>query len=243
MPSDADPIASSIWVRPPKRRTGQPTLTREQIVRASVELLDTEGLDGFSMRRLGAKLGAGATSLYWHVTNKEGLLELAVDEVMGEIQILDPDEVGWRAALRGYAEGLRAMILRHGWITALFGVTPNLGPQSMRLTERATDMLGKIGFSGMELAYASSVLSSHAIGSAVVETAWRRTSERSGMSVVELMDEMRPYIDQIADDHPKLSEWYRDNPITDMGQLYADSFDFGLERILDGLEQWVESGK
>src|SRR5215813_9588524 len=109
MDSNADPIASSIWVRPPKRRSGAPTLSRDQIVRASVELLDAEGLAGFSMRRPGAKLGAGATSLYWHVTNKNGLLELAVDAVMGEIEIPDPDEVGWRTALRGYAEGLRSM--------------------------------------------------------------------------------------------------------------------------------------
>jgi AcrR family transcriptional regulator len=243
MASNADPIASSIWVRPPKRRSGQPTLTREQIVRATVELLDAEGLDGFSMRRLGAKLDAGATSLYWHVTNKDGLLELAMDAVMGEIEIPDPDEVDWRTALRGYAHGLRSMILRHGWITSLFGVTPNLGPQSMRLSERATEVLVKVGFSGMDVAYAGSALSSHAIGSAVVETAWRRVADRSGRSVVEMMDEVRPYMDQIADEHPTLSQWYRENPITDMGKLYEDSFNFGLERILDGIEQWVEQSR
>ena len=75
----------SVWLRPTRERTGQPSLSREQIVRAAIELLDAEGAAGLSMRRLGTKLGSGATSLYWHVANKDELLELAVDEVLGEI--------------------------------------------------------------------------------------------------------------------------------------------------------------
>src|SRR4051812_1314873 len=162
MPPNTDPIVDSVWIRPPRSRRGQPTLSREQIVRAAIELLDAGGLDGLSMRRLGTKLGSGATSVYWYVTNKDELLELAVDEVMGEIEIPDPAEAGWRAAAAGFAGGLRMMILRHSWITRLLGVRPTIGPNAMRLGDRGVALLMAAGFSGRQLAFASSLLTSHA---------------------------------------------------------------------------------
>ena len=72
------PGIASPWNRPQKRRT-QPALSREQIVAEAFALLDAEGIDALSMRKLGARLNAGATSLYTHVANKEELLALVVD--------------------------------------------------------------------------------------------------------------------------------------------------------------------
>src|SRR5690348_10986222 len=66
---------TSVWTRE-KRPSKSPTLSRAQIVRAAMEILDTEGMDALSMRRLGSRLGAGATSIYWHVAHKDELLEL-----------------------------------------------------------------------------------------------------------------------------------------------------------------------
>src|SRR5690242_3117266 len=103
MSSNADSLANSVWTRPPRSRGGQPTLSREQIVHAAVELLDEKGLDGLSMRRLGSRLAAGATSLYWYVATKDDLLELALDEVMGEIEIPDTDAADWRTAASAVA--------------------------------------------------------------------------------------------------------------------------------------------
>src|SRR3954466_6761049 len=168
----ADLITESVWLRPPRRGRGeQPSLGREQIVKAAIELLDAEGLAGLSMRRLGTKLGSGATSVYWYVANKDELLELAVDEVMGEVDIPDLEVVGWRAAAGGVVQGLRSVILRHSWITSLFGIRPAIGPQAMRMSDRVVTVLTAAGFEGIELAYASSLLMSHAIGSATTDSA------------------------------------------------------------------------
>ncbi|MGK8523410.1 TetR family transcriptional regulator [Nocardia asteroides] len=80
---------TSVWTKQPRRpRTSG--LGREQIVAAAVEILDANGLDALSMRKLGAKLGAGATSLYWHVSNKEELLELVLDEFWGMVRTRNP---------------------------------------------------------------------------------------------------------------------------------------------------------
>src|SRR5215470_1661045 len=88
--------------RPPREEAGEP-LTRARIVKAALDLIDEEGLDALSMRRLGSRLGAGATTLYWYVSSKDQLLDLAVDEIFGELS-LDPLEGdGWRSQVEAVA--------------------------------------------------------------------------------------------------------------------------------------------
>lgn len=240
MSQNAGPIAGSVWMRAPRSRQGQPTLSREQIVSAAIELLDEKGLDGLSMRRLGAKLAAGATSAYWYVANKNELLELAADEVFGEIDLPDPEVTGWRAAAGAFAHGMRSVILRHPWITGLFGAFPNVGPNAMRMSDRIVQVLTVAGFRGVELAHASSLLVSHAIGSATNEAAWNRAVARSGKDTTELVAEIQPHIDELAAHYPNYGAWWRENRTMDMERLRNEGFDFGLQRMLDGLQAWLD---
>lgn len=240
MPRDTDPITTSVQVHPPRSRRGQPTLSRGQIVSAAVELLDAKGLPGLSMRRLGTKLGAGATSVYWYVANKDELLELAVDEIMGEVDIPDPHEVGWRAAARGLAQGVRSVILHHPWMTGLFGVRPAIGPQAMRVSGRAMEVLTVAGFSGLELAHARALLMSHAIGSATTDVGTHTATARTGKSANEFVPGIGPYVQSIPAEHPHHVRWWSQNHGTDVDKLEEQSFTFGLERLLDGLETWLE---
>jgi AcrR family transcriptional regulator len=244
MPRNTNPIATSVWVRPPRSRRGQPSsLSRDQIVSAAIELLDAEGLAGLSMRRLGTKLGAGATSVYWYVANKDELLELAIDEVMGEVEIPDAAVVGWRAAAGGVVQSARSAILRHTWMTGLFGTHPAIGPNAMRLGDRLIEMLTMAGFAGMELAHASSVLMYNAIASATADGALRTATTRAGTSANELMEEIEPYMARVSADYPNYDKWWSENKITDLEALQEDSFKFGLERLLDGLETWLDRKK
>lgn len=241
MAKNTDPIAGSVWIRPPHgARRGQPALSLGQIVSAAIELLDAEGLDGLSMRRLGAKLDAGATSAYWYVRNKDELLELAIDEVMGEVEIPDPARAGWRTAAASAAREYRAVILRHPWMIGLLGVLPAIGPKAMRMTDRMIGTLTAAGFSGAELTFASSMLASHAIGSAMSGVAMHTASARAGKSPNELVAELEPYIRSLAADHHSYSVMWRANKDVDIETLQQDSFDFGLERLLDGLQTWLD---
>src|SRR5688500_876585 len=108
----------SVWTRPKRnRRREQPALSQEQIVAAAIKLLDANGIEALTMRKLGAELGAVATAVYWHVANKDELIELVVDHVYGEIdvpEISSPDE--WRAAVTAFAQNFRNTILRHPWL-------------------------------------------------------------------------------------------------------------------------------
>jgi AcrR family transcriptional regulator len=243
MPPETDPIASSVWVRPVRSRgASQPTLSREQIVRATVELLDAEGLGGLSMRRLGNRLGAGATSVYWYVANKDDLLELAVDEVMGEIEVPDPAEHGWRAAAATLGRGMHSMVLRHPWIASLLGTRPTIGPHALRLSDRLIKILVAAGFTGADVLHASTLVMSHAFGSASRQVAWQQTTAASGVTTSEVLESFDEYQRGIAGNYPNYDAWWQANKelTADADKLQNDSFEFGLQRLLDGLETWLD---
>ncbi|MEV4622603.1 TetR/AcrR family transcriptional regulator C-terminal domain-containing protein [Asanoa sp. NPDC049573] len=228
-----DPFERSVWTRPARPRSGTPALSRDQIVKAALELLDAEGIDGLSMRRLGAKLGSGATSIYWHVANKDDLLDLAIDAVMGEVRIPDPVD-DWRAAAGAMARDLREVLLRHSWIASLFGVRPNVGPNSMALAESMITLLDRAGFSQAEATYAASALSSHAIGAAITAAAWHTAVARSGMTEADLTKSVAAFLEEQREAYPRLDGGPGAPPL-DIRALQETTFEYGLERLLDGL--------
>jgi AcrR family transcriptional regulator len=116
-------------------------LTQEAIVEAALRVLDAEGLEGLTMRRVGEELNTGPASLYWHVGSKDGLLDLLMDHVIGEQTIPDPDPERWREQLKEVARTMRATILRHRDIIRIsIGRVP-LGPNALRYSERVLAIL------------------------------------------------------------------------------------------------------
>ena len=76
---DGKPARLAWWPEVRDRSGERQPLSRTQIVATAIKLIDAEGLEGFSMRRLGQELGAGATSVYWHVKDKDQLIDLVLD--------------------------------------------------------------------------------------------------------------------------------------------------------------------
>ncbi|MEV6347772.1 TetR/AcrR family transcriptional regulator [Actinoplanes sp. NPDC051851] len=234
-------FTDSVWTRPPRVARGeQPTLSREQIVRAAIALLDAEGLAGLSMRKLGTSLGSGATSLYWYVATKDDLLELAIDEVMAEIYVPEAGDTSWRTGASVYATSMRAALVRHPWVLGLLGTRPTFGPNAMRLGDRCVALLTHAGFSGMSVSYVGSLLSSHAIGSATTEAAFHHSAQRAGLTPAEMVGELEPYLSKVGAEYPVYDRWRRENGPAgpDPNSIMEATFAFGLDRILDGLDQW-----
>jgi hypothetical protein len=191
------------------------------------------------MRRLGATIGAGATSLYFYVAHKDELLELCVDEVMGEIDVPDVAGGEWRAASTAFMESYRNVIVKHPWTLTLLGVRPAIGPNAMGMSDRLVAMLTAAGFDGMGVAWASSLLMSHVFGGATLKVSSDSVVERSGVSAREVVHQMEPYIDRFGADFPHYAEWYSAHRDIDPDTYLAEAFRFGVERILDGLESWL----
>ena len=243
MPPKPDSFSSSVWLRPPRTQTGQPGLSREQIVRTAIEILDAEGAAGLSMRRLGSKLGSGATSLYWHVAHKDELMELAVDEVLGELSVPEPGGTTWRRGASVYATGMRATLLRHPWAISRLGMHPTLGPNALCLRERLAVLLQEAGFTGEGLSHASALLTAHAIGAATTESAFAAGTKRAGADYAGMVRELEPCPERRSGDRPVPDQWRKENMLLSQHPERAvdEAFVFGLERVLDGLEMWLSA--
>jgi AcrR family transcriptional regulator len=140
-PAEALPPAP--WQRAPRRapRRRRDPITQRVIIETALRILDSEGLEGLSMRRIAEELDTGAASLYWHVGSKDGLLDLLFDHVIGEQQIPDPEPARWQEQLKEVGRLQRATILRHRDLVAVsLGRIP-MGPNALRFSERVVAIL------------------------------------------------------------------------------------------------------
>jgi AcrR family transcriptional regulator len=166
------PVSSpvpSVWLRPPPAPPG-PTLSREALVRTIVALLDTDGLEKVSMRRLAAASGVTVGALYWYVSTKDELLELALDAVLGEARVATADR-GWRAAFEARARALRTVLLRHPWALHVMSRMPNIGPNAVGLAGEVLAIADRAGFA--DPASAVAALHDLVVGSVVAELGMR----------------------------------------------------------------------
>jgi AcrR family transcriptional regulator len=234
-------MKDSIWTRTSAAAPARETLSREQIVQAAMETLDTEGLAGLSMRKLAAKLGSGATSLYWHVPTKDDLIDLLIDEIWGEIDVPDPELAGWRNGAMLFGHSLRAAVLRHPWLPEVMYTRPSMGPNALTLGSRGLVLFGAAGFSDLEVDYAMGSVMSYVLGTASAEVATREMGKKSGRSLEEWAGELLHQAEAAsADEHPQMLESVRRRAARDIGTALTDSFVFGLDALLDGLEARLE---
>lgn len=231
-------MAGSVWTRT-KASAPRETLSREQIVRAALRLLDEEGLAGLSMRKLAERLNAGTTSLYWHVETKDDLVELVIDEVYGEVDIPEPELAGWRNGATLFAHSLRATILRHPWLPAVINTRPSIGPHAMDVGSRGLALFGAAGFKDLEIDFAMSSVMSYVFGITTSEVAWRTMVEESGTSEQEWASTVMAEGLRATEDYPQMQESLNRRNV-DPGALMNQSFTFGLESLLDGLEGRLE---
>ncbi len=218
---------TSVWTRQP-RKGKEPQLSREQIVAEAIRLLDEDGIDSLSMRNLGTRLNAAATSLYRHVANKDELIELVADEIYAEIRVPDG---AWRESVTETARSVREMILRHPWIASMFGQIglSYLGPNFTEMTERMLAVLEDAGFSLAEADMAISTVVGFVIGIASSEAAWNTALARSGKTEEQWLAELHPAAAQAVSGHPRLQRLLENTEP-------RDKFTYGLERVLDGVE-------
>lgn len=223
------PRPSAIWFADVPER--KPRLSRERITRAAVELLDVEGVDGLSMRRLAARLGAGTMSLYEYVGSREDVLDLATDAAIAEIEMDGVDGLPWREAVSRQVGRSRRVMRRHPWLPALMSTRPLLGPHALARAELVYALLHRAGLDGPRLTAAVGALTYYAQGYAAMENSWRGR-RHDPAAEAELRRQAQRYLDRLGDQHPTLARH------ADLGDDDLDaSFQLGLDVVLDGIEQ------
>ncbi|MFD3841531.1 TetR/AcrR family transcriptional regulator C-terminal domain-containing protein [Streptomyces sp. NPDC058642] len=212
------------------RQPARETLNRQRVLHVAVELADAGGLETLSMRKLGQAVGVEAMSLYNHVTNKEDLIDGMVDLVFGEVELPTPGD-GWRQAMRQRAVSMRLALSRHRWAIGLMASRSTPGPATLRHHDAVLGCLRQGGFSLTLTAHAVSVLDSYIYGFALQEKALPFDSPKETAELAESImsgfgDGEYPHLTEIATAH-----------VMRPGYDYGDEFEFGLDLVLDGLQQ------
>ncbi|WHT17717.1 TetR/AcrR family transcriptional regulator [Crossiella sp. CA-258035] len=223
-------------------RKGKPELNVDRIVRAAIGIADAEGLGALSMRRVAEELGVGTMSLYTYVPGKGELIDVMLDTVFGEITREHPPGT-WRDRLEHVARQNKELYQRHNWLPYVLMSRPVLGPNVTAKYDHELSAIDGIGLSDVEM---DSVLwlvldFTHSAVRGAVESAV--AAARSGVTDEQWWQAHAPLLGKVLDParYPVASR---------VGQAAgmehgaaadpAHNFEFGLARVLDGIEVLVK---
>jgi AcrR family transcriptional regulator len=224
--------------RPRERSAARrPAHSRADIARAAIEIADSEGFEGVSMRHVARKLGAGTMTLYHYVRNKDELVSLMSDTIMGEI-LVPEDELAddWRAALTQIATRTRQVFADHRWIFDRFG-DGRPGPNGMRHFEQSLAAVSSLGLDRAETFDLIGLVDDYVFGYALREVQELEEQQRGWRP--EVVDFLQRELD--SGRYPLLSRFFADGATAGveevMEMITAEGrFDRGLKRLLDGIE-------
>lgn len=222
------------WRTPAKKAPARQPLTQDAIVEAALRVLDSEGLDAVSMRRVAQELGAGAASLYVHVANKDELFELVLDRVYGEIEIPEPSAERWRDQVIALASNSRDVLRRHPGIArvAMFGAPT--GVNGLRLAEGYIGILRAAGLPKKIVAGAIDRIGLYVTSDVFEGTLYAAKGFTSGddPKVKEYWEQIGSYYRSLpADQFPGMTDMLDELLEGDDDERFL----FGLELMLDGL--------
>jgi AcrR family transcriptional regulator len=224
-----------LWgTKPAPTRGRKPGMTIDGIVAAAVAIADTDGLDALSMRRVADELGVGTMSLYRYLPGKAELYELMLDAVMGE-DPMAPTSEGWRESLADVARRSLAGYRRHPWLLEASLSRGLVGPNQAAVLDRLLAILDGTGLtSGRKMAVIG-LLIGYVQGRARQLADTARTEQ--GLSDGQFWQEFAPLLEPHLDRFPTLAAVWRDDELT-----WADEFEFGLRRVLDGIGAYIDRG-
>lgn len=196
-------------------------LTRELVLREAIALLDEEGLEALTMRRLGERLGVVPMALYRHVQHKDDLLAGLLDLAVSLVPLPDAS-LGWRDGLATLARSVRATMLAHPGIAAPLVTRPSLGPHGLRIGEYGLAVMRAAGFDDVVGVRGPNAVLTYTIGFVALEVPRRG----DGSHTVSVGAEARP-ADGVAP-----AGLRRPSPDEFVSEA---QFEYGLAAMLDGI--------
>lgn len=207
-----------------KKKAGHPNLSAEKVRATALRLIEEEGLDELSTRKLGRALGVEAMAIYWYYPSKEALLDAVVDLLISK---MDPDAMEvqgeWIDALRRLAHAYRALAHQYPKAFPLLAMRRFATAGTYGFLERLFAMAKEQGLDDKTTARWFRLVASYCSGVALDELAGRKEAEMGAP-------------EEIKNQFPRLvavSSWLDPSH-------YDEVFEFGLEVLLDGLAVEVE---
>lgn len=222
-----------LWGKqPPPSRGPKPAVTLTGIAEAGIRIADAEGLDAVSMQRIAGELPVTKMALYRYVPGKTELVAVMSDLAMGPPP--ERPELPWREALHTLALDLFEGFTRHPWLLQSTIGRRLLGPNELAWIERGVAALTESGLSGGEQLDSILVITSHVRNMAQQSTTFPGRS--IGLTEENLAQSLGEILSTEADRFPNLATALRTTAGSENQGL-----EFGLARILDGLELLISA--
>ncbi len=215
--------------RPAEKRE---PLSRDRVLEAALAVADAGGASALTIRALAEHLGVQPMAPYYHVANKQEILDGILDLVFDQIELPSPGG-DWRTELSRRAHSARRALRRHPWAIVILQSGTAPGPATLRHHNAVIGTLREAGFSVTMTAHAYALLDSYIYGFALSETALPINGPQTVAEVAESMMERHP-----LDDYPYLAEFSTEH-ILKPDYDFGGEFDFGLEVILEGLARSI----
>src|SRR3954471_6764949 len=210
------------------------SLSRERILRAAVDIMDSEGIEAVTMRRIGRELGVEAMSLYNHVEDKSAILDGICEVVMSEFAF-PPETDDWEGLARAGARAWRDMMRAHPNVIALFAERkhPLSSVDALRPMEFALDVLKRTGLPDDEVVRTFRIFGAYIMGFVLMEQGNMMSgvggAERPSPEDVEALldaNEVPSFVSLL----PHLISCDTD-----------ENFDFGLELLVAGIRSRISA--
>jgi len=218
-------------------------LSRDRVLRAAVKIADGSGIDTLTMRRLAEELGAEAMSLYYHVANKEdvlnGITELVATEINEVVDRIEPPATpaDWKNVVRRRILAAREVLLRHRWAPQVFETRTTMSPAVLRYHDSLIGLMRAGGFSYDVIHHALHALGSRALGFT------QELFDPSGAASAPSPAAFETMAEQLPNLVGMLMEVAHDDPDSTLGWCDDQTeFEFGLDLILDGLDRLRAAG-
>jgi AcrR family transcriptional regulator len=236
-------VATVVAPAPPTGTGGRPRrgdveLSRDRIVASAIAIADTEGLAQVSMRRIATDLGVATMSLYRHVPGKDDLLIYMMEAVLGEERLPRQPPEGWRARLELSSRLQWKGFRRHPWLAPALSITrPQIVVNGMRHTEWALAALDDMGLSTEQAMHMHITLFGFVRGLALSLEPEAQAEQDTGLTSEEWMSTQQDEFLAVlrGGEFPMMGRLFTEDLDLDLDAL----FEFGLARILDGLERYL----
>jgi AcrR family transcriptional regulator len=225
-----------------RRRGPRPRLSVDEVVDAAIEVADADGLASVTIRAVAARLGASPMTVYTYVETKAELLDLMVDAVYVRMPRPPwPRRQGWRTRVRAVADANRDLYEAHPWAARVSTARPPLGPGLIEKYEHELAALDGLGLTDLEMDAALTFVLGFVRQDAIAaqESAENDASGSDADWWVAAGPELARFVEPAR--YP-LASRVGSAAGSAQGAAYspARAYEFGLERVLDGLSVLIE---
>lgn len=217
-------------------------LTPEDVVEAAVELADADGLTAVTMHAVAAKLGFTTMALYRYFPNKEALLDAVIDAGTGRPPRFEEPRSDWRREVTQWAMAKRAMLCARPWLAELPFVAAPHGPNWLSWLEAIADSLSTTGLSAADIGQMLSIVDGYTRGASDTAISLARAQAR-GISPAEWAAGVGADLGRaIGDARFTKFAAVLTAPSDGRPRTLEGGFEFGLQRVLDGIELYINEG-